>query len=98
MKQAPVVSFIILSGIIIGPEWFFRHFIRRSVNRTSHRYPIPGSSTPVSIYGYICISKYGIVLAGSRGPVNSDRPVHCMGSGNSTIRYNVMSLPAFRGP
>src|ERR1700679_2685365 len=39
-------------------------------------------------------SQFGITFTDSRGPVNSDGPIHCIRSLNRMVRYSVMPLPA----
>src|SRR5271168_3006436 len=38
-------------------------------------------------------SQFGITFTDSRGPVNSDGPIHCIRSLNRMVRYSVMPLP-----
>src|SRR5271168_577651 len=40
-------------------------------------------------------SQFGITFTDSRGPVNSDGPIHCIRSLNRMVRYSVMPLPAY---
>src|ERR1700678_4447948 len=42
-------------------------------------------------------SQFGITFTDSRGPVNSDGPIHCIRSLNRMVRYSVMPLPAGPG-
>src|SRR5271155_5776703 len=42
-------------------------------------------------------SQFGITFTDSRGPVNSDGPIHCIRSLNRMVRYSVMPLPATVG-
>ena len=41
-------------------------------------------------------SQFGITFTDSRGPVNSDGPIHCVRSLNRMVRYSVMPLPVLR--
>src|ERR1700678_1422734 len=43
-------------------------------------------------------SQFGITFMDSRGPVNSDGPIHCIRSLNRMVRYSVMPLPASGAP
>src|ERR1700678_1156155 len=38
-------------------------------------------------------SQFGITFTDSRGPMNSDGPIHCIRSLNRMVRYSVMPLP-----
>src|ERR1700678_3549856 len=42
-------------------------------------------------------SQFGITFTDSRGPVNSDGPIHCIRSLNRMVRYSVMPLPECHG-
>src|ERR1700679_1994250 len=42
-------------------------------------------------------SQFGITFTDSRGPVNSDGPIHCIRSLNRMVRYSVMPLPVALG-
>src|SRR5271168_4892249 len=39
-------------------------------------------------------SQFGITFTDSRGPVNSDGPIHCIRSLNRMVRYSVMPVCA----
>src|SRR5271168_1251361 len=43
-------------------------------------------------------SQFGITFTDSRGPVNSDGPIHCICSVNRMVRYSVMPVCATAGP
>src|ERR1700678_3173286 len=40
-------------------------------------------------------SQFGITFTDSRGPVNSDGPIHCIRSLNRMVRYSVMPVCAY---
>src|SRR5271155_1942094 len=42
-------------------------------------------------------SQFGITFTDSRGPVNSDGPIHCIRSLNRMVRYSVMSVCVMAG-
>src|SRR6202789_1019276 len=42
-------------------------------------------------------SQFGITFTDSRGPVNSDGPIHCIHSLNRMVRYSVMPVCAEQG-
>src|ERR1700678_304894 len=43
-------------------------------------------------------SQFGITFTDSRGPVNSDGPIHCIRSLNRMVRYSVMPVCATSTP
>src|ERR1700678_1390862 len=43
-------------------------------------------------------SQFGITFTDSRGPVNSDGPIHCIRSLNRMVQYSVMPLPGYWEP